>query len=73
MEVTINLQYVYNSLIFSGIGIIMLIIAFVVADLITPRCSIWKEIVEKQNIAVAILLGSFLVGVAMIIAAAVHG
>ena len=73
MEVDINLHYVVNALVFSGIGIVMLIVAFVVTDLITPRVAIWKEIVEKQNLALSILLGCFLIGVGMIIAAAVHG
>lgn len=69
----VNMQYVINSLVFSAIGIIMLIVAFAVVDLITPQCKVWKEIVEKQNVALSILLGSFLIGVAVIIAAAVHG
>ena len=73
METAINMHYVINSLVFSAIGIVMLIVAFVVTDIITPHYSVWKEIVEKQNIALSILLGAFLIGVALIIAAAVHG
>lgn len=64
---------IINSLIFSGIGIVMLVLAFVVVDLMTPRYHVWREIVEKQNTALAILLGAYLIGVAVIIAAAVHG
>lgn len=73
METAINMHYVINSLVFSAIGIVTLIVAFVITDLITPKVSVWKEIVEKQNIALAILLGCFLIGVGLIIAAAVHG
>jgi putative membrane protein len=69
----INFHYVVNSLVFSVIGIVMLIAAFVVVDIITPRYHLWREIVEKQNIAMAVLLAGFLLGVAVIIAAAVHG
>ena len=69
----INLHYVINSLVFSVIGIVVLIAAFVVVDIITPRYNLWQEIVEKQNIAMAVLLGAFLLGVAVIVAAAVHG
>ena len=69
----LNLHNVINSLVFSVIGIVMLIAAFVVVDIITPRYNLWKEIVEKQNIAMAVLLAGFLLGVAAIIAAAVHG
>lgn len=65
--------YIVNSLVFSVIGIIMLMLAFVFIDLITPRYAIFKEIVEKHNMALAILLGAYLIGVALIIAASVHG
>ena len=64
---------VTNSLIFSAVGIVMLIVAFFVADILTLRYALLKEIVEKQNLALAILMAGFLIGVAMIIAAAVHG
>lgn len=69
----VNMSGIVNSLAFSGVGIIMLIAAFVIADILTPHYSLWKEIVEKQNVALAILLGCFLIGVALVIAAAVHG
>lgn len=69
----VNMSGIANSLVFSGVGIFMLIAAFVIADIITPRYSLWKEIVEKQNVALSILLGCFLIGVALVIAAAVHG
>ncbi len=73
MEHLINMQYVINSLVFLAIGMVMLIVAFAVIDLITPRYHVWREIVEKQNLALAVLFGAFLIGVAMIIATAVHG
>lgn len=69
----VNMSGIANSLVFSGVGIFMLIAAFVIADILTPRYSLWKEIVEKQNVALSILLGCFLIGVALVIAAAVHG
>lgn len=73
MDHAINMANVVNSLVFSAVGILTLILAFVFADVITPRTSLWKEVIEKQNLALAILLGCFLIGVALIIAAAVHG
>ena len=66
-------QNIINSLIFSALGFVVLLLAFVIIDLLTPRYHIWKEILEKQNMALAILLGSFLIGVAIVVAAAVHG
>ena len=73
MDNILSMPAVVNSLIFSGIGIVMLIVAFGVIDIITAKYHLWREIVEKQNIALAILVGSFLIGVAMVIAAAVKG
>lgn len=69
----VYLPGILNSLVYSGVGIFMLIAAFVIADVLTPHYSLWKEIVEKQNVALSILLGCFLIGVALVIAAAVHG
>lgn len=69
----INLHSVVNSLIFAAIGVVVLVVSFVLIDLITTKYNLWKEIVEKQNQALAILLGSFTVGLAIIIAAAIHG
>jgi putative membrane protein len=73
MDSYINMQNVVNSLVFSGIGILAMIVAFAVVDMITLRYNLWLEIVEKQNLALAVLLGAFLIGTALIIAAAVHG
>ncbi len=73
MQSIIIMPGVLNSLVFSAIGIIVLVLAFAVVDMLTAKYHLWTEIVQKQNIALAILLGSYLLGVAMIIAAAVHG
>ena len=42
-------QYIVNSLIFSGLGIVILVLAFVMFELLTPRHNLRKEILEKQN------------------------
>lgn len=57
--------------VFSLLGIFMLVLGFVVMDKLTPY-SLWKEIVEHKNIALAILIGSALLGISNIIASAVH-
>ena len=69
----INLHSVINALLFAGIGIVVLIASFVLVDMLTTRYNLWQEIVEKQNQALAILLGAFTLGLAVIIAAAIHG
>ena len=45
--------------------------SFIVMDKMTPY-DLWSEIVEKQNMALAILAGLMALGIAIIIAAAVH-
>jgi uncharacterized membrane protein YjfL (UPF0719 family) len=39
---------------------------------LTPG-ELWKEIIERQNMAVAILAGAVALGLSMIISAAIHG
>ena len=69
----IQMKYVVAAVLYSGIGLFVFIISYVIIDLLTPKVSIYKELVEKQNIAVAIFLGSIALGVATIIASAIHG
>jgi putative membrane protein len=59
------------ALVFAAIGIAVFAISFVVLDRMTPY-SLWKEIVEKQNTALAILIGLVTLGLGVIIAAAIH-
>ncbi len=61
-----------SASVFSALGIIILIAAFLLFDIFTPQYNLWKEIIEKQNTALSILLGAFTIGLALIIASAVH-
>jgi putative membrane protein len=60
------------SLVFSGIGVAVFAIAFFIMTKITPF-SVRKEIEEDQNTALAIIMAGVLIGIALIISAAVHG
>ena len=60
-----------NALVFALLGILIFLISFAILDKVTPY-QLWKEIVEEQNTALAILLGAVSLGVCIIIAAAVH-
>lgn len=73
MNEIISLKYVVSALLFSGIGLVVFIAGFVLLEVLTPKVNIWKELVEKQNVAVAILMGAFVLGTASIIASAIHG
>ena len=59
----------FGSLLYALIGVVVLYLSFVIVDKLTPY-DLWQEIVEKHNIALAILLGLMGLGVAIIIAAA---
>ena len=73
MEEFVNMKYVYAAIAYSGLGIVILGVSFVLFDILTPKFSIWKELIEKQNVAVAIFLASLMVSLAIIISSAVHG
>jgi len=65
-------RQVLESLVFVGIGIVTFVVAFFIITKITPF-SIRKEIEEDQNTALGIVIGSVFIGLAIIIAAAIHG
>ena len=54
------------------VGILIFGLAFWLMERVTPF-SVRKEIEEDQNTALAILMGSVIIGLALIIAAATHG
>lgn len=73
MDEYISMKYVVSAVIFAGVGLIVFVIGFVLLDFLTPKANIWKELIEKQNIALAIFLASLAYGIATIIASAIHG
>jgi uncharacterized membrane protein YjfL (UPF0719 family) len=60
------------SLVFVGVGCIIFMVAFFVMTKLAPF-SVRKEIEEDQNTALAIVMGAVILGLALIIAAAIHG
>jgi putative membrane protein len=65
-------QYLVSSIVFSVIGIIIFGIGFYILDRITPY-KLWTEIVEKQNVAVSIFVGSCAIALGIVIGSAIHG
>lgn len=61
-----------NAAIYSVLGLIIFAIAWVIIARITPF-SLRKEIEEDQNTALGVILGAIIIGIAMIISAAVSG
>ncbi len=68
----LDLEHILAVLIYSVMGIIIMVLAFVIIDWIHPR-DIWGEIADKQNTAMAIMFGCMMLGIAIIIAASVVG
>ena len=63
---------VVGSVIFALIGVAIFLVCFVIVDKLTPY-KLWDEIVGKQNVALAIVVGSMCIAIGLIVAAAVHG
>ncbi len=61
-----------TTVIFVAIGLIVFAVAFLIVVLVAPF-SVKKEIEVDQNTSLAILIGSFIIGLAIIIASAIHG
>ena len=72
----VKLEEIWNvietTVIFVAIGLIVFAIAFLIVVLVAPF-SVKKEIEEDQNTSLAIIIGALIIGVAMIIAAAIQG
>ena len=61
-----------STIIFVALGLIVFVVAFLIVVLVTPF-SVKKEIEEDQNISLAIIIGAVIIGIAMIISAAIQG
>jgi uncharacterized membrane protein YjfL (UPF0719 family) len=62
----------FGSILYALIGVLVFWLCFLIIDKLTPY-ELWKELVEKQNVAVAIVVGAMALGISIIVAAAVAG
>ena len=62
---------VLASLVFAFMGVVVFWLCFVDINKITPY-DLWGEIVEKQNIALALVVAAMSLGICVIVAAAIH-
>ena len=65
-----DMDHILSSLVYSGIGLVMFLIAFFLIVKIAPF-SVQKEIEEDQNTSLGIIIGSVVIGLSIIIAAAI--
>lgn len=66
------LGHIKTASIFSLLGVVLFGVVFLVITKVSPF-SIRKELEEDHNVALAIVLGSVMLGLALIVAAAIHG
>lgn len=67
----LSLDPLLAALVYAVLGILVFIVSFIIMDKITPY-DLWKELVEKNNLALAIVVGAMALGVSIIVAAAIH-
>lgn len=58
------------AVVFAVLGIVLFVLGFVIFDRLTPG-TLWKEILEEHNTALAVLMGCVAIALAIIIAAAI--
>lgn len=63
-------EVIVSALIFVFIGLVFFAFAYFI---LSRMFSIHKEIEEDQNTALGLVIGSIMIGIAIIIAAAIHG
>jgi putative membrane protein len=63
---------VLQTMVFAIIGVLIFALAFWVIVKVTPF-SVRKEIEEDHNVAIAIVIGAVILGIALVIAAAIQG
>jgi putative membrane protein len=65
------LEPLLNSVVYSFLGVAVLVVAFFLIDRLTPG-DLWVELLEKQNRAVALVAAGVAIAVGLIIASAIH-
>jgi uncharacterized membrane protein YjfL (UPF0719 family) len=75
-DVALNVeQLVFNlllALIFSLLGFVLLFAGYRAFDALTPM-DLGHKIFDEGNVAAAVMAGSFVFGIALIVAASIHG
>jgi uncharacterized membrane protein YjfL (UPF0719 family) len=65
-------EIVFGSILYAVIGVVIFWVCFIVVDKITPY-KLWEELVERKNVALAIVVGAMCLSIGNIVAAAIHG
>ncbi|QKG58748.1 DUF350 domain-containing protein [Hymenobacter sp. BRD128] len=68
----LNPKALTASIVYSLLGIAILVVSFYLFNKLTPG-TMRREILEEHNTALAIMSAAFMLAVALIISAAIHG
>jgi uncharacterized membrane protein YjfL (UPF0719 family) len=72
LKLDVLMQGVVSAVVFTTVGVAFFLVTFYVLHKLAPF-SLRKEIEEDQNTAVGIVIGAVIIGIAMIVSAALHG
>ena len=64
------MQHLVAALVYALLGIVVFVLSFVILDRLTPG-SLWREIIDEHNTALAVMVGAISIGLSIIIAAAI--
>jgi putative membrane protein len=67
-----HVEQLVASLVYASLGLIVFAIAWKVAEKLLPF-NLIKELTEDDNVAVGIVMAAVILGLALIIASAIHG
>ena len=67
----LRLDFLVSSLVYSVLGVAVFWLSFLAIDKITPY-DLWREIVKEKNVALAIVVAAMCLGIALIVASAIH-
>jgi uncharacterized membrane protein YjfL (UPF0719 family) len=62
---------ILGSIVYALIGVAVFLLCFLIIDKVTPY-DLWQEIVEKQNVALSVVVAAMSLGICIIVAAAIH-
>ncbi len=68
----LKLGAIVGSVVFAFIGVLIFWLCFVIIDKLTPY-DLWGEIIDKQNVALGVVVAAMSLGICVIVAAAIHG
>jgi len=60
-----------NAAIFAIVGLVLFAVVLSMIEKFMPKL-IWTEVIEKQNLAAAVLAGALAIALALIVSSAVH-